>query len=234
VFIRGRGLNAELGGQIHIGGTTANPQPSGALHLRRGTLSIIGTTLTFTEGTIDFNGAGLSDPALKFVAQSVTSTLVATLTISGDVKHLKVELSSVPSMPQDEILAQMLFNTDSSKLSPLQLAQIAAALAQLSGATSGVGDPLDKLRSGLGLDRLTVGSDTAGRPTLEAGRYIARGVYVGARQAASGGGAQATLQVDIAKGLKAEATAGSGQTTATGTVDSSDAATVGLRYQFEY
>ena len=69
---------------------------------------------------------------------------------------------------------------------------------------------------------------------LEAGRYIARGVYVGARQAASGGGAQATLQIDIAKGLKAEATAGSGQTTATGATSNTDAATVGLRYQFEY
>ncbi|MFO1027627.1 MAG: translocation/assembly module TamB domain-containing protein [Acetobacteraceae bacterium] len=234
VFIRGRGLNAELGGRLHIGGTAAKPQPSGVLSLRRGTLSIIGTTLNFTEGTIDFNGAGLTNPALRFVAQSVTSTLVATLTVSGDVKNLKVALSSVPDMPQDEILAHMLFNTDSSKLSPLQLAQIAAALAQLTGAGPGIGDPLDKLRSGLGLDRLTVGSDQSGKPTLEAGRYIARGVYVGARQAASGGGAQATLQIDIAKGLKAEATAGSGQTTATGATSNTDAATVGLRYQFEY
>ena len=190
--------------------------------------------MTFTQGTIDFNGGSLTDPALKFVAQSVTSTLVATLTVSGDVNHLKIVLSSVPEMPQDEILAQMLFNTNSSKLSPLQLAQIAAALAQLSGATSGVGDPLDKLRTGLGLDRLTVGSDQSGNPTLEAGRYIARGVYVGARQAASGGGAQATVQIDITKGLKAEATAGSGQTTATGATSTSDAASVGLRYQFEY
>ncbi|HVZ07080.1 translocation/assembly module TamB domain-containing protein [Rhodopila sp.] len=234
VFIRGRGLNAELGGHIHVGGTAANPQPSGALTLRRGTLSIIGTTLTFTEGQIDYNGGDLTNPALKFVAQSVTSTLVATLTITGDVQHLKIALSSVPDMPQDEILAQMLFNTDSSKLSPLQLAQIAAALAQLSGATSGIGDPLDAIRSSLGLDRLTVGSDSSGKPTLEAGRYISRRVYVGARQSASGGGSQATLQVDLTRGLKLEATAGSGQTTATGATSSSDAATVGLRYQFEY
>ncbi len=234
IFIRGRGLNAELGGRIHIGGTMTNPQPSGALNLRRGTLSIIGTTLNFTSGLIDFNGAGLANPALKFVAQSVNSTLVATMTVSGDVKHLKIDLSSVPDMPQDEILAQMLFNTDSSKLSPLQLAQIAAALAQLSGATSGIGDPLDKLRSSLGLDRLTVGSDSSGNPTLEAGRYISRRVYVGARQGTSGGSAQSTIQVDLTKGLKLEATAGSGQTTATGATSSSDAASVGLRYQFEY
>ncbi len=233
VFIRGRGLNAELGGTIHIGGTTANPRPSGGFHLRRGDLSIIGTTLNFTSGTIDFNGAGISDPEINFVATTTNATMTATLTISGDVKNPKITLSSVPELPQDEILAQILFNTSASKLSPLQLAQIAAALASLSGATSGVGDPLDKLRTALGLDRLTIGSDAAGNPSLQAGRYIARGVYVGAIQSASGNGTQATVQVDLAKGLKAVATAGTGTTNATGST-STDAASVGLTYQFQY
>jgi translocation and assembly module TamB len=234
VFIRGRGLDAELGGTIHIRGTATAPIPDGGLHLRRGTLSVIGTTLNFTEGTIDFNGAGLSDPAVHFVATSTTATIVATLTVSGSAKDPKITLSSVPDLPQDEILSQLLFNTSTSKLSPFQLAQIAAALASLSGATSGVGDPLESIRSGLGLDRLSVGSSRTGGPTLEAGRYLARGVYLGAKQSASGGGSQATIQVDIAKGLKLETTAGSGSTSATGATSSADAASVGLTYQFEY
>ena len=233
VFIRGRGLDAELGGTIHIRGTTADPAPEGGFHLRHGTLSVIGTTLTFTTGTVDFNGAGIGDPELNFVATSTNASMTASLTISGEVKNPKITLSSVPDMPQDEILAQILFNTSASKLGPLQLAQIAAALATLSGATSGIGDPLDKIRTSLGLDRLTVGSDNAGNPMLEAGRYIARGVYVGARQSASGNGTQAIVQVDIAKGLKAEATAGTGTTNATGST-STDAASVGIKYQFEY
>lgn len=234
VFIRGRGLNAELGGVIHIHGTTADPVPDGGLHLRQGTLSVVGTTLNFTEGTIDFSGGGIANPSLHFVATSATATITATVTISGNAKDPKITLSSVPDLPQDEILAQLLFNTSTSKLSPLQLAQIAAALASLSGATSGVGDPLEKLRNTFGLDRLSVGSNSAGDPTLEAGRYIARGVYVGAKQAASGSGSQATVQVDIAKGLKLETTAGSGTTSATGGTSSADAASVGLTYQFEY
>jgi translocation and assembly module TamB len=234
VFIRGRGLNAELGGSIHIGGTTTTPLPDGGLHLRQGTLSIIGTTLNFTEGTVDFSGGGLADPTIHFVATSTNSTMVATLTVSGDAKDPKIKLSSVPDMPQDEILAQILFNTSTSKLSPLQLAQIAAALASLSGATAGF-DPLDKIRGSLGLDRLSVGSDAAGNPSLEAGRYVARGVYVGAKQSASGSGTQATVQIDLAKGLKLETTAGSsGASSATGAASSGDAASVGLKYQFEY
>ena len=233
VFIRGRGLDAELGGKIHIGGTAAKPVPDGGLHLRRGTLSVIGTTLNFTEGTVDFSGGGLSDPSVHFVASSSTATIVATLTVSGSAKDPKITLSSVPDMPQDEILAQLLFNTSTSKLSPLQLAQIAAALASLSGAAPGF-DPLESLRNTFGLDKLSVGSSSTGSPTLEAGRYLARGVYLGAKQSASGGGSQATVQVDIAKGLKLETTAGSGSSSATGSTSSADAASVGVTYQFEY
>lgn len=234
VFIRGRGLDAELGGTIHIKGTASAPVPDGGLNLRRGTLSVIGTTLNFTEGQIGFNGAGLSDPTVHFVATSTTSAIVATLTVSGSAKDPKITLASVPDMPQDEILAQLLFNTSTSKLSPLQLAQIASALAQLSGATGGF-DPLESLRNGLGLDRLSVGSGASGGPQVEAGRYVARGVYVGAKQGTNGGGPQATVQIDLAKGLKLETTAGSGGTTnATGSSSSTDAASVGLTYQFEY
>lgn len=233
VFVRGRGLDAEMGGTIHIHGTATDPQPDGGLQLRRGTLSIIGTTLTFTEGTVTFNGADITNPSINFVASSTTSAITATLTVSGSVKDPKITLSSTPDMPQDEILAQLLFNTSTSKLSPLQLAQIASALASLSGVTGGF-DPLDRLRSAFGLDRLSVGSNTAGNPTVEGGRYVARGVYVGARQSTSGGGPQAIVQLDLAKGLKLEGTAGSSQGTATGATGSADAASVGVTYQFDY
>ncbi|HEY4043490.1 MAG TPA: translocation/assembly module TamB domain-containing protein, partial [Rhodopila sp.] len=233
VFIRGRGLDAELGGTIHVHGTAAKPVPDGGLHLRRGTFTIVGSTLNFTEGTIDFSGAGIADPSIHFVATSTTSTIVATLTIGGSAKNPKITLSSVPDMPQDEILAQLLFNTSTSKLSPFQLAEIAAALASMSGATSGF-DPLESLRNTFGLDRLSVGSTNNGNPTLEAGSYLTRGVYLGAKQSATGNGTQATVQVDLAKGLKLETTAGSGNTSATGSTSSADAASVGLTYQFEY
>ena len=233
VFIRGRGLDAELGGTIHFRGTAANPIPSGGLHLRRGTFSLVGSTLNFTEGTIDFSGAGIADPSIHFIATSTTATMVATLTISGSAKNPKIALSSVPDMPQDEILAQLLFNTSTSKLSPFQLAGIAAALASMSGATSSF-DPLESLRSNFGLDRLSVGSDPNGSPTLEAGTYLARGVYLGAKQSATGGGTQATVQIDLTRGLKLETTAGSGNTSATGSTGSADAASIGLTYQFEY
>jgi translocation and assembly module TamB len=233
VFIRGRGLDVALHGGLHLKGTTSHLLPGGGLTLQRGTFSLAGQTLTFTEGSVDFSGTSISDPAIHFVATSSNSTVTATLTVSGSANDPKITLSSVPALPQDEILAQLLFHQSVGSLSPFQVAEIAAGLAQLSGATSGVGDPLAGLRKSLGLDELSVGSSSTGAPALQAGRYVAPGVYVGASQAASGG-TQATVQIDIAKGLKVVTTAGSGSASATGAASSGDAASVGLTYQFQY
>jgi translocation and assembly module TamB len=234
VLVRGRGLDVELGGTIHISGTASRPDSSGSLNLKRGTLSVVGQTLTFTDGDIDFTGAPLTDPNLKLVATSTTNNIIATVTVSGSASDPKITLSSVPELPQDEILAQLLFHQGVGSLSAFQVAEIAAGLAELSGVTSGVGDPLASLRNALGLDRLTVGSGSTGNATLEAGRYIAPGVYLGAQQSATGSGTQASVQIDIAKGLKVVTTAGTGSSSATGAASSGDAASVGLTYQFEY
>ncbi len=234
IYIRGRGIDAELGGRVKFTGTASQPVPHGGLRLRRGAFSLAGQSLNFTEGTIDFAGGALTNPPLKLIAKVVSAALTSTLTISGDVRNPKILLSSIPDMPQDEILSQLLFNSVRAKLGPFQLAQIASALATLSGVGSPVGDPLAGIRSRLGLDQLSVGSNARGGATLEAGRYLAPGVRVGAKQGLTGGETQATVQIDIAKGLKLETTAGTGATSATGSGGGSNAASVGVTYQFEY
>jgi translocation and assembly module TamB len=69
---------------------------------------------------------------------------------------------------------------------------------------------------------------------VQAGRYLAPGVYLGAQQSATGNGTQATLQVNLTKGLKLETSAGTGTPSATGAASSGQAASVGLTYQFQY
>jgi translocation and assembly module TamB len=139
----------------------------------------------------------------------------------------------VPQLPQDEVLSHLLFGTGTGSLGALQVASIASSLATLTGAGGGVGDPLNSVRQGLGLDRLSVGSSASGSPTLQAGRYVARGVYVGAEQSASGS-TQAKVEVDITKGLKLQGTASTGQQSAIGAAGTSNGTGVGLTYQFQY
>ena len=130
-----------------------------------------------------------------------------------------------------------MFRRSVKDLGPFQYASIAAALADISGVGGGMGNPLDTVRRSLGLDRLTVGNDTplgpAGSssaqpsnasPSIQAGRYVANGVYVGAKQSTSGQGTGAQVQIDLTKGLKLETDVGSGQ----------GSNQVGLTYQYEW
>ena len=233
IFVRGRGLDAVMGGSLHVGGTSNAPQITGGFNMRRGTFSLAGTTLTFSRGKVGFDGAGATnkiDPSLDFEADVTSATMTAMILVGGYASAPKITLASTPTAPQDEILAQLLFGTSAKNLGPLQYASIVSALAELTGTTSG-GNPLDTVRKGLGLDRLnvsggsgTTGGTSASAATIEAGRYVANGVYVGAKQGTSGSQTQATVEIDIFKGLKAVTDVGTG----------AGGNSVGLTYQFDY
>jgi translocation and assembly module TamB len=227
IFIRGMGLFAELGGRLHIGGTAAHPDPEGGFDLVRGNLSLAGKTLQFTQGRIGFNGAGFM-PTLDLEATTVTTTNnTASLIIGGTAAQPKITLASTPPLPSDEILAQLLFGQSTSSLTAFQAASLAAALAQLSGVGGGL-NPLDRVRHALGLDELSLGGSGSGPPSVQAGRYVAPGIYVGASQATSGQGTQASVQINLYKGLKLNTSTGTSSTGA------GDASSIGLTYQFNY
>lgn len=229
IFVRGRGLDAELNGTVHVAGTLKALRPDGAFYLRRGEFSLAGQTLVFSQGKVGFDNGSLTNPSLNFVATTSRNNLSASLTVGGSALHPKITLSSTPPLPQDEILANLLFGKGTTSLSPLEMVQIASTLASLIGVTPGNENPLESARKRLGLDRLSVGG--AGNPSVEGGRYIAPGVYLGAKQGVSGGKPQAIIQIDVLKGLKLESSVGGVGNTSSGT---STANSIGVLYQFEY
>jgi translocation and assembly module TamB len=229
IFIRGDGLFAELGGKVHITGTADDPNPAGGFTLIRGNFALAGKTLQFTQGTVDFTGDGFI-PTLDLEATTTTtSNTTASLIIGGTAEKPTITLTASPPLPSDEVLSQLLFGQSTSSLSPFQAASLAAALASLSGVGgSAISDPLGGVRNALGLDELSLGGSGSGPPTVNAGRYVAPGVYVGAQQSTSGQGTEATVQINLYKGLQLQ--------TSTGTSGSGSGASssVGLTYQFNY
>ncbi len=244
VLVQGRGLNAELGGELRLRGTTEDPRVSGGFDLIRGTFALASTQLNFTNGRVSFNGTGLKhriDPTIDFRAQTSTSDSTVTLRITGFADAPQFALESSPQLPQDEILARLLFGVSASQLSALQLAQIGAALASLSGVGGGGPNPLVRVQKALGLDRLSVGSggppsatgESAGT-TVEAGRYVSERVFVGLRHSTVGF-SQVEADVDLSKHLKLQTRLGNGTATTQGTTPENDpGSSVGLVYQFEY
>jgi translocation and assembly module TamB len=231
IFVRGRGLNTELGGTVHIAGTAKDPRPDGEFKLRSGQFTLAGQVLEINQGSIGFDNGSLTDPSLNLVANTSRNNVAASLTVAGSVRNPKITLSSIPQLPQDEILANLLYGKGSANLSPLEIVQIAATLASLTGVTAGVGDPLENARKFLGLDRLSAGG---ANPSLEGGRYIAPGVYLGAKQGVTGGDPQATVQIDITKGLKLEGSAGSGTAASPSSSGNSTTNSIGVIYQLDY
>jgi translocation and assembly module TamB len=242
LFVRGQGIEAEMGGGVRLGGTATLPNVSGGFRLVRGNYALAGRRLDFTSGTVRFDGAGLRarlDPTLDFAAQTVSGGVTATLGVTGYASAPRITLSSNPPLPQDEVVAHLLFQQSVKELTPLQLAGIAQAAASLGGLGGGF-NPLTSVRRTLGLDRLAVGSMNnaatgESQTTVEAGRYVARNVYVGVRQALSGG-TQTTVQVDITRRLKAQATisAGTDATATRSTAQQDNGSSIGLSYQLEY
>jgi translocation and assembly module TamB len=248
IIVQGRGLDAEMGGDLQISGTADAPAVSGNFDLQRGSFSLSGNKLNFTAGQVSFNGAGLKnkiDPTLDFTASSTLSDgTVATIRITGYADAPQFEFTSSPSYPQDEIMARLLFGVPGAQLTAIQLAQTGYALASLSGVGGESSlNPLVKIQKSLGLDRLTVGAGaTTTTPTgtensgasIEAGRYISKRVYIEARQNTTGT-SQLQADVDLTKHLKLQTRLGNGTASLQGTTPENDpGSSIGLVYTFEY
>jgi translocation and assembly module TamB len=233
VFVRGRGLDAEVGGQLAIGGRVADPELTGALDLIRGDLIVVGRRLAFDRGRLTWTGALLPDLALRASSQAGGTTVAVEVT--GPPTQPELVFSSTPELPQDEVLARLLFDRPVRDLSPLEIAQIAAAAAGATGALGEGEGVVERIRRGLGLDRLAVGGgmERAGsrtaqeersNTTVEAGRYVADGVYVGVRQGTEPGSSRVGVRVDLTPRLKLEAETG----------DRQAGNRVGLSYEWEW
>jgi translocation and assembly module TamB len=250
ILVQGRGLDAALGGDIKLAGTSDDPVASGGFDLQRGSFTIAGSQLSFTQGRVGFDGAGLRkkiDPTLDFTAQttvaSASTTATVTLRITGFADAPQFDFTSSPSLPPDEIMALLLFGEPAASLSALQVAEIGAALATLSGVGGSGSNPLVKLQKTLGLDRLTVGSNTTTSATgapessgaaVAAGRYVTKRVYVEGKQTTAGT-SQVQVAVDLTKHLKLQTRLGNGTATVQGTTPENDpGSSVGISYQFEY
>ncbi|MGY4396291.1 translocation and assembly module TamB [Sphingomonas sp. UYAg733] len=210
LFVSGMGLESEWRMDLRVGGTSAAPTVSGLAKVVRGTYSFAGKRFDLDTGTITFAGGALTDPQIAIIASTTTNGITVSINISGTGQNPRIAFSSTPSLPQDEVLSRLLFGSSVTNLSATEAIQLAAALNSLRGAGGGL-NPLGKLRSATGIDRLRIlGADEAsGRGTaLAAGQYISDDIYIEIITDARGFTAT-QLQVALTKSLSVLSQAGS-------------------------
>ena len=216
IFVRGRGLDAELGGSVAIAGTTANVMPTGRFSLRRGRFEILGQRFDFETGTITI--VGDLDPQLNFRAATRAADITAFITLSGPPSDLAITFSSAPALPDDEIIARLLFGRSVGEMSPVQLLRLSAALGELTGEP-GL-DLVSRSRDLLGLADLDVADDGEGNVAVRAGTYINDRVYLGVE---TGRETEASINLDITDQLKAR-----------GSVSTEGESTIGIFFERDY
>lgn len=217
IFIRGRGLDAELGGSLRLGGTTASIIPAGRFDLVRGRLAILGTRLDLNEGSASLQGS--FDPFLRLIATSRAGEFAITISMIGPVTAPDITFSSDPALPEDEVLAQLLFGRSVSALSPIQLLQLADAAASLAGGSTNSGI-FANLREGLGLDDLDFQTDAEGNAGVRAGRYLSENVYA---DVTLGAETDLSLNIDLTDDI-----------TARGSFSSDGSSSLGVFFERDY
>ncbi|MEN7535654.1 translocation/assembly module TamB domain-containing protein [Aurantiacibacter flavus] len=180
LYVSGMGLESEWGADLRLTGTSAAPRLEGNVELQRGTLGFAGRSFELQRGNIAFTGGSEINPTIEIRATETIEGVAVNVNIAGRAFDPQITFTSVPSLPQDEVLARVLFGSSIANLSALEAVQLAASLNSLRGSGGGL-NPLGTLRSATGIDRLRVlgADDTTGRGTaLAAGQYLTDDIYI--------------------------------------------------------
>lgn len=208
VWLRGRGLDSEWRGALKVRGDAASPAVAGTLQAVRGTFEFAGKTFTLKDGGLRFTGGRTIDPAIDLRAEHSTFDFTAILTLGGTLSRPTVQLSSDPPLPQDEVMARILFGAGVQSLTALEAVQLAGAVSSLS--SGGGWDVFSAARKALSLDRLAVGAseDRSAGAQVTGGKYLTDRVYLEVRTDTETGASEATLRVDVTKNLQVESDVG--------------------------
>ena len=217
IFIRGRGLDAELGGSLRLTGTTADVIPIGQFGLIRGRLDLLGNRFTLNEGFASLQGDFV--PFIRLIASTERDGVNALIVLEGRADSPEIRFESTPPLPEEEIVSLLLFGRGFETLSLFQAAQLASSLATLSGRTDGI---MERLRRNTGLDDLDVRTDEDGETSVRLGSYLTENIYTDV-EVSPQGSAEVSINIDLSPSV-----------TARGRIDNEGRAGVGLFFERDY
>lgn len=196
IFVRGRGLDSEFGGRLRVTGTTANVVPIGAFELIRGRLDILGRRLDLEEARITVQGDLI--PFLNIRANTQAEDTDINVTVIGPADSPEIRFTSSPELPQEEVIARLIFGRGLETLSPLQAARLAIAVRTLAG--QGGEGIVGNIRGQAGLADLDVTTNEEGNTAVRAGAYLGENIYSDVT-VDSEGETQLNLNLDVSPSL---------------------------------
>ncbi|WP_018632461.1 translocation/assembly module TamB domain-containing protein [Neomegalonema perideroedes] len=208
-YVRGRGLESEWGGQLQVTGHAGAPRVSGMIEKRRGWLDLLGRQFDLEIGEVRFSGD--LDPYVTVRLTAEANDIRGWLQVAGYSSDPKISFGSDQGLPEEEVLPRLLFGRSKQSLSAIEAAQLAAGVATLMSGRPGA---MDMLRDVAGVDTLRIEEGANGGTAISTGKYIADGVFVGARQDLGTGGTTALVEIETFSNIVIDAEIGAEETKA--------------------
>lgn len=196
VVVAGRGLESQWRADVQMRGTAAAPRLSGGIAVERGYFLFMGRRFALDQGGLTLDGRWPPDPELSLQASSRTADLTARLSANGPLRAPRLELTSDPPYPVDEIVSRLLFGKSADAITALQAVRLAHGLNVLRGKGSTM-DVLDRGQSLLRVDQIELqqNEQSSELSSISVGKYIGRSVYVQGQKGL--GAAEDVLSVEV-------------------------------------
>jgi len=210
IFVRGWGLDVELGGKLTCKGFIEDPEIRGKLETIRGRYQEFGKEFTLKKGRLVFEDSIPPAPYLDIIGSTIQDDTEIRIILSGFILKPNLSIESTPSLPQEEALSMLLFGKHTTQISPFQALQLTDSLRRLSGHGGGGVNILNKARATLKVDDIKIKNDSADHKdaALGVGKYLTDKVHLEIEKGAQVGSGKTKVEVKIKNNLSIESSVG--------------------------
>lgn len=185
-FIKGRGLDARLEGQLRLRSEPHDfPRATGSIRVAQGSYRAYGQRLSIERGVLDFQGP-LDNPGLDILAMRTGLEVEAGVAIGGTALAPRVRLVSRPDVPDSEKLSWLVLGHGSASASgpDLQLLSLAADALLSAGESVSL---QASIAQAIGLDEVSIkGSGALEETVVSLGKRLSSRAYLSYEQGLDG------------------------------------------------
>ncbi len=207
--VRGRGIDARIGGNLRIKSVPGEAlSASGLLQVTRGTYTAYGRELVIERGLLRFDGPP-GNPLLDIRAMRRGTEVEPGVMITGRVLAPRIRLVSEPQVPDTEKLSWLVLGQSLSGTTDKQAGVLQEAAASLLTQSAAAGIQ-SQLAGSLGLDTITVSRrpDNVQQRIITLGKRLSSRLYVSYQQGLQAAGSVILLRYTLSPRVTVEAETG--------------------------
>jgi hypothetical protein len=177
LYVRGRGLDLELAGNLQVQRKHKRPIVVGELRAMHGSLVLLGRSLKLERGTIAFQGGQEIDPALDVALSTRVNQTNIQILVAGTARKPRTILTSEPYLKESDIMSVLLFGTTFNDLNDSQTDHLQSRSTEMMAALGAA--ELQKNLSGIDVVSYQGSDATKGNSgTFTFGKYLTSDVLV--------------------------------------------------------